>query len=93
MRRAFSLALRGTRPAAKESVDPVELAVLLTLPNVQRMRDPAVWQPVSLGFAMVEEKKNIRPWGEKGSAVREGTWQCYQSLNRVMRCRGSCSDR
>ena len=92
MRRAFSLALRGTRPAAKKSVDPVEV-VLLTLPNVQRMLDPAVLHPVSQGFTMVEEKKKIRPPGEKELAVRGGTWQSYQSLNRVMRCRGSCSDR
>ena len=91
MRRAFSLALRGTRPAAKKSVDPVEV-VLLTLPNVQRMLDPAEWH-VSQGFTMVEEKKKIRPPGEKELAVRGGTWQSYQSLNRVMRCRGSCSDR
>ena len=49
MRRAFSLALRGTRPAAKKSVDPVEV-VLLTLPNVQRMLDPAVLHPVSQGL-------------------------------------------
>ena len=92
MRRAFSLALRGTRPAAKKSVDPVEV-VLLTLPNVQRMLDPAVLHPVSPGFTKVEEKKKIRPPGEKELAVRGGTWQSYQSLNRVMRCRGSCSDR
>ena len=92
MRRAFSLALRGTRPAAKKSVDPVEV-VLLTLPNVQRMLDPAVLHPVSRGFTKVEEKKKIRPPGEKELAVRGGTWQSYQSLNRVMRCRGSCSDR
>ena len=73
MRRAFSLALRGTRPAAKKSVDPVEV-VLLTLPNVQRMLDPAVWH-VSQGFTMVEEKKKIRPPEAKELAVRGGTWQ------------------